>query len=168
MEKWKGSSGEVRNLESIDLTGMSFNERCKKNKLNLDDMIHYLEYAKDSGYSAARVNIEQEEYWASLIRHLLMDKVVDLLVPLYENSMICGVRFVCQSCGTCGEMKYVHNEFKVGNQDSYEIIQHCHCSISKERENDIIEYLDYIIDRWCKTENIKKVTEDSWKNNNIE
>jgi len=164
MARWKGSNDVVKRTSVIDLTGTSFNERHKTNTRNLDDIIHYLEYAKDSGYQAARVDQEQEEYWATLIRHLLMDKVIRNLIPLYEeigcppiSSKILGIRFTCSNCGCEGEMRFTHSNFKVGMQDGYEITQHCNCGVTKSRENDIIEYLKYVIQKWCKIEKLESV-----------
>ena len=159
MERWKGNDGEVKTTGEKDLTGTSFNERCKTNTRNLNDMIRYLEYAKDSGYPAARVDVEQEEYWAMLIRHLLMDDVVHNLIPIYKDNTnkLLGVRFMCSNCGIVCEMNFVNNVYVVGNQDYYEITKHCRCGTTKYREDDIIEYLEYIIDRWCEVEGLESV-----------
>ncbi len=139
MIKWIGNSGEIKTTAEKDLTGTSFNERCKTNTRNLDDLINYFEYAKNSGYPAARVDVEQEEYWSTLLRHLLMEKVINDLVPLYAEGKIFGIAFGCSHCGyDCIA------EFRVRN----EITQHCNCGITKLRENDIIEYLTYIINKW--------------------
>lgn len=151
MARWKGNNGKVERTSDVDLTGTSFNERSKTNTRNLDDMITYLEYGKDSVYEAARVSKEQEEHWAMLLRHLLMDKVIDNLIPLYEERLIIGVRFTCLTCGLSSEMKYDH---LLGD---YTISKDCNCNVTKLRKDDIIEYLEYIIQRWCKVENLETV-----------
>ena len=73
-KRWISRNGEVKRTNIKDLSGTSFNERRQSDQRNLDDLIHYLEYRKSSGYSATRVSIEQEEYWALLLRKLLMEK----------------------------------------------------------------------------------------------
>lgn len=145
MARWIGSGGEVKNTGVKDLTGTSHNERGKTRTENLDDMIHYLEYAKYSGGQAARVDVEQEEYWATLLRHLLMEKFIYNIYPIYEERKIIGVVFHC-NCGYESEVRFIHSDFKVGNQDSCEITKRCRCGFTKERENDILEYLGFIID----------------------
>lgn len=137
----------------LDDKNDEWRERAKNNTRNLDDLIHYLEYAKDTGYPAARVDIEQEEYWAILLRRLLMKEVIGNLTPLYdehEHNNLVGIIFVCSNCGYRGELGYVRNISKAGNQYSYEIMVHCNCGITKERAEDIKDYLKYVIREWNK------------------
>lgn len=134
-------------------SNLEWRKRAKTNTRNLDDLIHYFEYAKDTGYTAARVDLEQEEYWAILLRRLLMKDVINYLVPLYDqsvNNMLIGIKFTCSNCGHEGELTSVYNELKVGNKDDYEISMHCDCSLTRIREEDIKKYLEDIMNEWNK------------------
>jgi hypothetical protein len=137
----------------MDDKNFEWQERAKTNTRNLDDLIHYLEYRKNTGYPAARVDFEQEEYWAMLLRRMLMKEVINNLVPFYDgntHNKLTGIKFTCSNCGYRVELRYTHNEFNVGKQDDYEIGMHCNCGLTKAREEDIKEYLGYMIDEWNK------------------
>ena len=73
-ERWVGSHGRVRSDESVN-GNFSFNDRCHTDTQDIDDLIHWLEYA-NTGYPAARQSVDQEEHWAKLVKNLLCEKLV--------------------------------------------------------------------------------------------
>ncbi len=140
-KSWIGQRGTVMNLTDVDRTGTSYMDRYSSNKRNLDDLINYLEYAKDTGFCAARADLEQEEYWAQLIRDMLMFDIISRGVFMYEDKEFkkcVGVTFRCTLCG------YISTLSLNKEKNEYEIISG-KCSHISERENDIVEYLTRII-----------------------
>ena len=92
-ERWIGSNDWETINESIN-GNLSFNERCHTETQDLDDLIHWLEYA-NTGYPAARQTVDQEEYWAKLLRGLLCEKLIKELHFLKDG---CAFEFRCSKC----------------------------------------------------------------------
>ena len=91
-KRWVGSHGCVSSDESVD-GKLSFNERCHTETQDIDDLIHWLEYA-NTGYPAARQTVDQEEYWAKLLRNLLCEKLIKNLAFFNNNTFECR----CKLC----------------------------------------------------------------------
>ena len=91
-ERWIGSHDWKRSDDVID-GYPSRNERNQTDTLDLDDLIHWLEYAH-TGFPAARHSIQQEEHWAELIRNMLCEKLVHQLIFFEDNTFECR----CNHC----------------------------------------------------------------------
>ena len=91
-EKWVGSHNWNRADDVID-GYPSFNERCRTDTQDLDNLIRWLEYAS-TGYPAARQTICQEEYWAGLLRNLLCKELIKELMFFSNNTF----RVRCALC----------------------------------------------------------------------
>lgn len=154
MTRWIGSNGIVENTGAKDLTGTSYNERSKTRIKNLDDMIHYLEYAKYSGEQAARVDVEQEEYWAKLLRHLLVEKIIQIDSLIRDDSgILVGMTFNCLKCNW-------HSKIERGIE-FYDIESQCVCGNIKSRCDDIREYLVDIIEKYNENRELQELEAQS-------
>ena len=88
--RWIGNHDGKTSNQYVDGYS-SFNERCKADTQDLDDLIHWLEYA-NTGYPAARQSVEQEEHWAELLRDLQCEKLVkELEFNAYYYKCKCSV-----------------------------------------------------------------------------
>lgn len=149
-KSWIGQRGIMKDLSDVDKTGTSYMDRHFLNKRNLDDLINYFEYEKDTGFRAARADLYQEEYWAQLLRDMLMFDIINRGVFIYEDKEFkkcIGMTFKCISCGYVSTLSFdkENSEYKIiGDR----------CSHISERDNDIVEYLTRII------ENNKKEKEE--------
>ena len=128
--KWLGSEPCETTSESIN-GHPSFNERCHTNSQNIDDLIHWLEYA-NTGYPAVRQSVDQEEYWAKLLRNLICEHLIKDLVFFIDNAFI----FKCSHCNAIVEGNITPEEMNVG-------IIKVPCEHIKDRFPDIIQHIIY-------------------------
>lgn len=130
---WK-TANETMN-DSID-GDLSFNERCHTETQNLDDLIRWLEYA-NTGYPATRQTVDQEEYWARLLRNLLCEKLIKNLAFFNNNTFECK----CKSCN----LKFNGTITTDGKNIE---IDKTPCIHIKNRFLDIIQYILSEFEEW--------------------
>jgi hypothetical protein len=128
-KRWVGIHDWERSNDIID-GYPSFNERTQTNTRDLDDLIHWLEYA-NTGYPAARQTVDQEEYWAGLLRNLLCEKLIKELIVFDDNSFEC-------KCSVCDARVrgWVHDEETCEPTINCTFCEHLYL-----RENDIYQYI---------------------------
>ena len=127
-KRWVGSHGCVSSDESVD-GKLSFNERCHTETQDIDDLIHWLEYA-NTGYPAARQTVDQEEYWAKLLRNLLCEKLIKNLAFFNNNTFECR----CKLCNLKFNGHITTDGKNIG-------IDKTPCIHIKNRFLDIIQYI---------------------------
>ena len=128
--KWVGSAPCEWTNESIN-GELSFDERSHTDSQNLDDLIHWLEYA-NTGYPAVRQSVDQEEHWAKLLRNLICETLINDLVFFIDNTFI----FRCSHCNTIVEGNITAEGMNVG-------IIKVPCEHIKDRFPDIIQHITY-------------------------
>lgn len=133
-ERWVGSHNWETSDQSID-GNLSFNERCHTDTQGLDDLIHWLEYA-NTGYPAARQSVDQEEYWAKLVRNLLCEKLIWELVFFKDNTFRCK----CVHCHHIMEGTMYIPETDCVQYTRVTIDTLCDCL--KGREPDLLQYIE--------------------------
>lgn len=139
-ERWIGSHNWETSNQSID-GYPSFNDRCKTDIQDLDDLVCWLEYA-NTGYPAARQSAAQEERWGKLVRNILCERLIQELVFFADNTFQCK----CVHCynkmrGTIHipEKDYIKNT-------TVTIDTVCDCL--KGRESDLLQYIEDKIGDW--------------------
>lgn len=142
MVRWIGSN----NPNGFDTAESGFNRRCKENRQDLDDLIHYLEYVKDTGRQATRVDIKQEEHWATLIRDLLVEKIIknvtsEGLFGLFGGSY----EIVRYECAKCESPAWVSLDSK--SKQIIAMSEGCTCGTVKMRIADIVDYIERFVKR---------------------
>ena len=127
-ERWIGSHGCVSSDERVD-GNLSFNDRSHTETQDIDDLIHWLEYA-NTGYPAARQSVDQEEYWAKLLRNLLCEDLVKHLVFFNDYTFECR----CKLCNLKFNGDITTDGLKLG-------INNVPCEHIKDRFSDIVQYI---------------------------
>ena len=139
-ERWVGSHNWKRSTDIID-GYPSRNERSQTDIQDLDDLVHWLEYA-NTGYPAARQSVDQEEYWAKLLRNLLCNKLIKNLMFYHDNTFDC-------KCTQCNHLMkgtiYIPEKDYVKNT-TVTIGMLCDCL--EKRESDLLQYIEDKIGDW--------------------
>lgn len=139
-KRWIGSHDWETSNQSID-GYPSFNDRCKTDIQDLDDLVHWLEYA-NTGYPAARQSVDQEEHWGKLVRNLLCEKLIWELVFFGANTFRCK----CTHCNHIIEGTIYIPEMDHVKNTIVTIDTLCDCF--EGREPDLLQYIEDKIGDW--------------------
>ncbi|MCK5386528.1 MAG: hypothetical protein KAJ39_05050 [Gammaproteobacteria bacterium] len=136
-KRWIGSYEWETADQNID-RNLSFNERCHTETQDIDDLIHWLEYA-NTGYPAARQSVDQEEYWAKLIRNLLCEKLIKHLVFFDDSSYQCN----CSHCNAIFRGTVYHEDVTDVTVTIGMLCEHL-----ESRKTDILLYIEDKMGEW--------------------
>ena len=146
-ERWIGSHNWETSNQSID-GYPSLNDRCKTDIQDLDDLVHWLEYA-NTGYPAARQSAGQEEHWAKLVRNLLCERLIKEFDVFHDYALSSEwYKFEC----TCSNCNYgMRGSIFISIADC---VQHTKvtidtlCDCLEGRELDLLQYIEDKIGDW--------------------
>ena len=146
-ERWIGSHKWETSDESVD-GNLSFNERRHTETQDLDDLIHWLEYA-NTGYPAARQSADQEEHWGKLVRNLLCEKLIKEFDVFYDYAL--GSEWYKFEC-TCSNCNYgMRGSIFIPIADCFhntKVTIDIVCDCLEGREPDLLQYIEDKIGDW--------------------